>query len=290
MDSAGIFRFGSRLPIFLREFETLFPFTNLWIPGPLVSAFKNLSCFWPSATGQFGNVSPSLLATPEWTQANRFSFGNRFASHLPNISIFISRLHSICSIATRPAVTEHLFCNDVDGPRFMATLFSQACVHDENELINVASPGASLTYAGGLRLWQNAAANLSFYDLPSPLDISVDHVENDWISALTMNNSSSWLGPLAAMMAKYCQFWKGSCSLADCSPDGSATGSVRCVATGGTNVFQGPVWTNETGSHNNFQHGNANQVGHSPCAPIYTSCLMPPPPSTIFQMLMSILL
>lgn len=36
----------------------------------------------------------------------------------------------------------------------MATLFSQACVHDENELISVASPGASLTYAGGLHLWQ----------------------------------------------------------------------------------------------------------------------------------------
>ncbi|KAL3337669.1 hypothetical protein AABB24_030009 [Solanum stoloniferum] len=47
MDSAGIFLVGSRLPIFLRELETLFPFTNLWIPGPLVSAFKNLSCFWP---------------------------------------------------------------------------------------------------------------------------------------------------------------------------------------------------------------------------------------------------
>lgn len=108
----------------------------------------------------------------------------------------------------------------------------------------------------------NAAANLSFYDLPSPLDISVDHVENDWISALRMNSSSFWLGPLAAMMSKYCQFWKGSCSLADCSPDCSATGSVRCVSTGGTNVFQGPVWTNEAGMHNNFQHGNANQVGH----------------------------
>lgn len=64
IDSAGIFRIGSRLPIFLRELETLFPFTNLWIPGPLVSTFKNLSCFWPSATGQFGSVSPSLPALP----------------------------------------------------------------------------------------------------------------------------------------------------------------------------------------------------------------------------------
>ncbi|MCD9637687.1 hypothetical protein HAX54_021099 [Datura stramonium] len=148
-------------------------------------------------------------------------------------------------IANRPVVTDALFHNDVDGPRFMATLFRQTCVHDENELINVASVGASLTYVGGLYLWRNVATSLYFYDLLLPLDNSVDQVENDWISSLRMNNSSSSLSPLAAMTAKYNQFWKGSCSLADCSPKCSATGSIRCVATGGTNVFQSLVWTNE---------------------------------------------
>lgn len=150
----------------------------------------------------------------------------------------------------------------MDGPCRIATLFGTACNHSANELINLASPGFSFQATGGLRLWQDAANSLSFLNLPANLNITEDAVQDSWISALRLKEDSTWFGPLAAMMSKYCQFWKGSCSLAECSPNSSAAGSVRCLLSGHSNLFQGPVWSAQTGAHTNTQCDHADEAGH----------------------------
>ena len=56
MDAAGLLTPGSSISNFLVVFINVFPLAELWIPGPLVSLFRNISAFWPSADDQFGNV------------------------------------------------------------------------------------------------------------------------------------------------------------------------------------------------------------------------------------------
>ncbi|CAH8362333.1 unnamed protein product [Eruca vesicaria subsp. sativa] len=182
-------------------------------------------------------------------------------THLPNLNIFISRLNSICAAATRPNVTFQLFSSDVDGPSYMANLFRQPCDQSDNEHANLTSPGACLTYPGSLDLWQEANFQLPFLNIPQPLDVNSTEVNDNWSSFLRLAEDSSWFGSVAAMMATYCMFWKGSVPLYDCSASSSAAGSVRCTATD-TNVFDPPKWTAEAGNHNATQHDNPHQVGH----------------------------
>ncbi|CAH9114187.1 unnamed protein product [Cuscuta epithymum] len=53
------------------------------------------------------------------------------------------------------------------------------------------------------------------------------------------------------MMGKYCKFWRGSASLADCSPNSSATGSVKCIMTGErSSIFDSVQWVCSTDALN----------------------------------------
>ncbi|VFQ81614.1 unnamed protein product [Cuscuta campestris] len=258
---AGHLATHSELRTLLSEFEMLYPLSTLWIPGPLVSFFKNLACFTPDPE-RFGNVTPSICQRPGWTRASHYTFGH-MTTHLPNLSFYFSRLYSVCDAATRDGTTEISFARDVDGPRFLATIFGRACDNEATaEHIMLRSPGASLVYAGNLRLWQKAALQMNS-ELPGNLNIDNDDVEDSWVSALRLDHSFYWFSTVAAMMARYCQFWKDSTSLEDCSPNGSAAGAVRCcVIDNHTSMFDIPAWTEQAGKHNSFVHGNRNQMGH----------------------------
>lgn len=262
MEASGCLPIGSEIRSLLRDFCNIFPLQNLWIPGPLVSAFKSVACFSPSASRRFGNVTPALPRSPGWSRARRYRIADAATTHLPNINIFISRLNSICSAATRPNVTSEIFFHDVDGPNYMANLFSQPCDQSANEQANLTSPGACLAYSGSLGLWQHANYQLPFLGIPQSLDVNATEVDDNWTTFLGLSEgASNWFGSVAAMMGKYCRFWKGSVPLFDCSASGSAAGSVRCTATD-TNVFDPPHWTAQAGNHNATQHANTHQVGH----------------------------
>ncbi|KAL5701720.1 hypothetical protein ACHQM5_027030 [Ranunculus cassubicifolius] len=262
MDVAGLLMPGSELRQLLRDFCQCFPLNTMWIPGPLVYAFKNLAAFSPSATGMFGNVTPALPTYPGWTRARRYSITAPHHTHLPNISYFISRLRSTCAAATMANATEASFANDVDGPCHLSTVFRVPCNNDENERLLVSSPGAALSYAGSLSMWIDASDFL--LDLvPPTLDINAAaEIGDSWIQFLRFDHNINWFGPLATVMARYCQFWKGSCPLSECSPTNSAAGAVRCVADQGTDIFNPPEWVAATGEHNHTQHGSANQTAH----------------------------
>lgn len=261
MKASGYLFPGSELSLILGDFYNRFPLQNLWIPGPLVYAFKSIACFSPSASGRFGNVTPSLPESPGWSRARRYRIADAATTHLPNINIFISRLNSVCAAATRPGMTSELFSRDVDGPNYMANLFSQPCDQSDHEQANLTSPGACLTYSGSLRLWQDANAQLALLGIPQCLDVNATEVSDNWSTYLRLSEDATWFGSIAAMMAKYCQFWKGSVPLYDCSASSSSAGGVRCTATT-TNVFDPPHWTAQAGNHNATQHGNTHQVGH----------------------------
>uniref|UniRef100_M4DUG7 Uncharacterized protein n=1 Tax=Brassica campestris TaxID=3711 RepID=M4DUG7_BRACM len=261
MEASGYLSRGSELSLLLGDFCNQFPLQNLWIPGPLVYAFKSVSCFSPSASGRFGNVTPALPATPGWSRARRYRIADAATTHLPNINIFISRLNSVCAAATRPNVASQLFLSDVDGPNYMANLFNQPCDQSENIQANLTSPGASLTYSGSLRLWQDANHQLPFLGIPKSLYVNDTEVDDNWLTFLRLSEDATWFGSLAAMMAKYCQFWKGSVPLYDCSASDSAAGAVRCTATD-TDVFDPPHWIAQAGNRTATQHANPHQVGH----------------------------
>ncbi|MCI40182.1 coat protein, partial [Trifolium medium] len=71
MDCAGLLSPGSEIWTLLNGFRTQYSLTDVYIPGPLVQCFKNISCFSPSATDRFGNVSPSIPARLRWNQESR---------------------------------------------------------------------------------------------------------------------------------------------------------------------------------------------------------------------------
>lgn len=124
MQASGYLSPGSEISSLLGDFCYLFPLQNLWIPGPLVDAFRSVACFSPSASRRFSNVTPAIPSSPGWSRARRYRIADTGTTHLSNINIFISRLNFICAAATRPNVTPKIFFRDVDGPNCMASLFS----------------------------------------------------------------------------------------------------------------------------------------------------------------------
>jgi hypothetical protein len=263
MECAGLLSPGSEILYLLNGFQTQYSMNNVYdVPGPLVQCFKNISCFSPTATDRFGNVSPSIPARPGWSQNRSYSLQDHLTTHLPNIYLFASRLRSTCNVATCANVTESSFATDVDGPRYLATLFNQPCDHNSNEIANLTGPGASHVYAGNLELWQKAAAQI--YNLgccPALLDVDEHEVDNNWTSFLGFDESIEWFGILNAMMAKYCQFWRASRPLSECSPSGYAAGAVVCRQLSGS-LFNEPCWNAPTGTHNATNHKSDNQIGH----------------------------
>lgn len=261
MESSGMLQPSSEILRILDDFQSQYSLKDVHIPGPLVLCFKSISCFWPTATGRFGNVSPAVPSRPGWSRERLYRLSDELSTHLPHIYLYASRLRSICAAATRANVTESAFTNDTDGPRFLATMFSQPCSHHANEVANLTSPGASQSYAGNLKLWQDAAHSLDDVGSPVLLDSNETNVDNSWTSFLGFDESLEWFGTLNAMMAKYCQFWKASLPLSECSPNGSAVGSVVCKEISGS-LFRAPAWNEPSGTHNSAIHRNENQVGH----------------------------
>ncbi|CAJ2640729.1 unnamed protein product [Trifolium pratense] len=261
MECAGLLSAGSEILTLLNGFLTVYPLDSVYVPGPLVQCFKNISCFWPCATDRFGNVSPSIPARPGWSQDLRYRLKDHLTTHLPHIYLFASRLRSTCNAATRANVSESSFTADVDGPKYLATLFSQPCDLNANNIANMTGPGASHAYAGNLKLWQKAAAQIDLFGCcPILLDVNEHEVVDSWASFLGFDESTAWFGSLNAMMAKYCQFWRASRPLSECSPSGSAAGAVVCRQLSG--LINKYSWNARKGTHNATTHKSDNQIGH----------------------------
>lgn len=264
MDSAGYILPGSGISNFLNTFYEVFPLNELWIPGPLVALFRALSAFWPSASNRFGNVTPSVPTSPDWTTARRFCPRNNVIDCLPNTSVFISRLRSICAVATTAGMTDALFNNHTSGPNFLSTLFGRQLTHDAFDISIMSAPGSSFAYTGSLTLWQAAATRINSLSVPTDLMVT-SNAFNDWTSFFRFSNFRNehvWFGPVSAMMAKYCQFFKGSTPLGDCSPNSSAAGAVKCSRKTDTDIFIDPDWIDQAGNGTSHQHQDANQNGH----------------------------
>ena len=263
MESAGMFPPRSEFATLLNQIRTNYRFDNLWIPGPLVQFFNNLACFWPSDNEVYGTVTPTLISICPWSrEATRYGLTAPLNDIFPNISALVSRLRNICAVAIRDNMTEELFSTDVNGPSHMASLFGRQLTNDGNDQLISVSPGLNLASPGTLRLWRNAAANLEFNGFPDALDAGADDVTPRWGSFLCLDEITDWFGPLSALMAKYCQFWRGTDSLESCPPNGSAAGAYKCSTSGDTNLFAPPTWTAPQGQHNHNTHGNPNQLGH----------------------------
>ncbi|GFP80994.1 capsid protein [Phtheirospermum japonicum] len=262
MESSGSFPPSSEYATLLNGIRLNFRLENFWIPGPLVQFFKNLACFWPSATESHGPVTPALPAIPTWDRATKYALSSPFNRYLPNIAAMISRLRTICTTSDRDGMTEALFVSDVNGPRYCASLFGQALADGEFDRLHMTSPGIGLSLPGNLRLWQNASAVLNFSGLPAAYDSDVDEVLPSWGMYMNLYNVVDWFGPVTAMMSKYCQFWKGSVPLSDCAPNCSAAGAVKCEPLAATDMFAQPTWVAQASTHNHNSHGNGNQIGH----------------------------
>ena len=84
------------------------------------------------------------------------------------------------------------FARDVDGPRHLATLFDQPCNPQEpGERLLLTFPGASIVYAGDLRLWQSTALGLLTANVPPNLNGAEDQVDLSWSTFLKFTAQSN---------------------------------------------------------------------------------------------------
>lgn len=275
MDSSNVLPPGSPLANFYSTFLSMYPLSELWIPGPLVSFFRSLSAFWPSADDQFGNVSPSLPNTPGWTVANIF----RLAAHngtdqvnylLPNISVFISRLRTITTTALEANMTQGTFSTHVEGPNHLSSLFGRTLTDDANEHHILISPGAAFAYPDNLGLWINASSSLGRLSIPNDLVATAGANQtapiDQWTAFFRLSqnaNEHSWIGPVSAVMAKYSQFYNGSTSLEDIVPNCSAAPAVKSRFTALSTIYTLPAFTARAGTGASRSHGNANCEAHA---------------------------
>jgi hypothetical protein len=248
--------------LFLQTFERIFPLSELWIPGPLVAAFRALSAFRPDENDLFGGVTPSLPASPGWSAAHDHSVnGNQFYG-LPNIAFFISRLRDICAIAAS-GVTDAEWLNHTNGPLFIESL----CGHPLTAANAgyAAAPGIKFAYSADRDLWRRANARLAALQIPARLNANTA-VRDTWTAFFFFEDGQhQWFSNVSAIMAKYCQFFNGSKPLSELNPVNSAAGAVKIRFIAGTDLFAHPAHTAEQGTHDSHQHGNANQVNHVTC-------------------------
>jgi len=86
-------------------------------------------------------------------------------------------------------------------------------------------------------LWTNAAFSLDILGIPNDIDSQANPTPlfNDWTSFMRIaDNEHHWIGPISAMMAKYCQFWNGSTTLDKLEPNCSPCAAVKLRHTGST--------------------------------------------------------
>lgn len=254
MDSASLLTPSYEFSTLLMTFINVFPLTDLWIPGPLVAYFRHISSFWPSASDQFGNVSPEIPPTPEWSRNDFYVIDNATYApnapnalnlHLPNIAAFVSRLRTICATATTANMTQSTFVASVDGPIRAANMFQIALNNGANEQLLLRGPGLNLAYPENLQMWINASYRLASNSIPFDLNAgaAAGDVENDWSTFIRFdNNQHHWFGSTAAIMAKYCQFFHGSAPLSEIVPNSSAAGAVKLRFSGATDINTAPTW------------------------------------------------
>lgn len=270
MDAAGLLTPGSSISNFLVVFINVFPLAELWIPGPLVSLFRNISAFWPSADDQFGNVSPIVPATPLWSADTEFSFGQYNARNvpsfnLPNISAFLSRLRSITTVATAQGMTQSVFTNHINGPNHCSTIFGATLDDTAQERLLFSGPGLSFAYPDNLALWQNAASALPRLSVPADLSLGANPSapDDDWSTFLRFAGGEHvWFGPVSAIMAKYCQFFNGSQSMDSIAPNCSAAASVKLRNDTTNNIHTPATFVARSGTGDSREHGNNNAEAH----------------------------
>jgi hypothetical protein len=273
MNSAGLILPGSESFNFLKTFVETFPLNELWIPGPLVGFFRNLSSFWPSEDDTFGSVSPTTPPTPDWTRARHFRLGpyqarNEIVHMFPNISLYFTRLRSICATATAANMTQATFSNHINGPNHIKTVFGRQVDNDVSEVLLTRTPGAMYAYPDNLSLWINASSNIPRLAIPLDLvDAAVNPTipTNEWSAFLRFSqnpNEHVWFAPVAAVMAKYCQFFNGSNNLDNIAPNCSPAPAIKQVATGLDTLNVAPTWIARSGTGASDAHGDTNAEAH----------------------------
>lgn len=247
-------------------FCKLYPLKDLWIPGPLVAAFRAISAFEPTEDLSLGIVTPALPPAPGWSRARHYLLGNSHFAHLPNIRAFIDRHLTLSALAVNATrvPTEAAFFNDINGPLHRNSFFQVA----PNSAILAAlmkSPGMNFMTPGSFDLWKTASRLSPRLGLPTNLDQATTNVSNTWDAVMCLDQGHHWFGNVAAIMAKYCQFFNGSASLDSCSPTSSAAGALKLrivTPDQGTSIFADAPETPQSGTHDNTQHGDANQMLH----------------------------
>jgi len=170
-------------------------------------------------------------------------------------------------------MTETVFQSHVNGPNHVRELLgldadSAAAVPAAIRDL-LTSPGSRFALAGSLQLWQNAAARLSSMNVPADIDVATAQFDERarWTAVMRfdlIDNEHTWFGNVAAMMAKYSQFWNGSVSLGSCPPTSSAAGALKGRTVGATDMMTTLAGSNRAGQHNNDSHGHTDQRGHVP--------------------------
>jgi len=257
MEAAGAIAPGSSISNVLLAFNNLYPLNELWIPGPLVAAFKSISAFQPYTNGLFGNVTPALPASPGWSAARHHRLADTVESLLPNISVFISRLRVICTTANIANMTEMDFTIHQNGPNATEGFFGHSTTNSANL---TRSPGSQHILAGNLQLWKNASTRLAFMRVPADL-VNTTNTIDEWTSVMRFDqfaNEHGWFSTVSAMMAKYCQFFNGSTSISLCPPTTSAAPAVKCRTTGATDLMDRCAVTPTVGNGTTHTIGDPN--------------------------------
>ncbi|AZT88603.1 coat protein [Gaeumannomyces tritici partitivirus 1] len=251
---------------FLILFEQIFPLSELWIPGPLVAAFRALSAFRPDQNDLFGGVTPALPNQPGWSANRGHSLADHVRLFLPNISFMLSRLRDVADLSVT-GITDAEWLNHTNGPNHIESLNGHAAAHNANYDAMVTSPSLKFALSGERFLWRNAHARFAFMQVPARLNANAA-VRNTWTSFLFFeDNQHHWFGNVSAIMAKYCQFFEGSRPISELVPVNSAAGALKLrISHPPSTIHTPPVFNAAAGAGNNHQHGHAAQVNHYTCA------------------------
>jgi hypothetical protein len=247
--------------LFVMNFETTFPLSELWIPGPLVAGFRALSSFQPDTTEFIGPVTVYVPTTPGWSLNSQFRMNAHTERILPNVSFFLSRLHDISTLATS-AETDAGWATHTNGLSYCESINGLALSNDAASTMIMSAPGMKTVVPGDRQLWRNCAARLTSIGIPDRLN-QLSDPENTWTAFLFMSSEDQyWFGSVSAIMAKYCQFFHGSVPVSEMNATSNPTGAVKQSFAANSSLHDAPVFNAHAGNNNDHHHGSANAVAH----------------------------
>jgi hypothetical protein len=196
---------------FLQDFEAVYDFRTLMIPGPLVPIFQSLA-FVSGPFEWIGNVSPALDRFVKPVKSDAYTPNNNLVWSLPHIPLIIDQLQWFTDSFTITPQNENFIAEN-----FFSNIFGVNADTGSFGFQAMYSPNARFHVPVSTQQYKAFKSNARSYRFPPRLAASTANQYMSWPAYLRFTSGTTadsdtytWFSTASATMQRYTQFIRNS--------------------------------------------------------------------------------